>query len=208
MTEVPDPDPEPDEKDYASTEEVQAALRQLSPADEKKLAMIAAVLCERRIEGTSEGWQGPDDLLQEAIVRTLAGDKRWRRSVSMVKHLDRAMENISGHAAARHEKAPVLSGLEGELDEGETRLRRPRRAGPHPFDSAVDYGAAVKDDLVAARRLFAADQEALRLLESQSEGRTESEIQQLFGIGKTQYDTITKRIRRRLARIVTKTGRR
>lgn len=208
MTEDPAPEPESEEKDYASAEDVQAALRGLSKADEKKLAMIAAVFWERRIEGTSEGWQGPDDLLQEAILRTLAGDKRWRRSVSMVKHLDRAMENIAGHAAARHAKTPVHSGGEGNPDEGEVRTRGLQRSAPRPFDSVVDYEAAIRDDLVVARRLFADDQEALRLLESQSQGRTASEIQHLFGIGKTQYDTIAKRIRRRLGRTVTKTGRR
>ena len=94
------------------------------------------------------------------------------------------MESDSGHLAAQHvthatdpiDDCPVVPACQGVLPV--TRI------------SAIEQ----INDVLA---LFAEDKMARDLLVLKSEGFLASEIQKELGIDKTQYETITKRIRRR-----------
>ena len=83
----------PESRQYATTEEVHDAIQHLQDSDFVKLMIIARSFTKRRLYGAVVG---ADDLLQEAIAKTLAGRRRWNRDVSIVRHLDRVMESDSG----------------------------------------------------------------------------------------------------------------
>src|SRR5260370_32184909 len=87
----------PESQQYATRVEVEEALGALADADYVKLIMIAALFCSKRRLALSVC--EPKELLNQAVLKTLECEdgKRWNKKVSMVRHLDRAMENISGH---------------------------------------------------------------------------------------------------------------
>ena len=109
--------------EYASTEESRVAISTLSDDDYIKLMIIAAFFCgERRLRRDQ---LEPEELLGEAISRTLAGDRKWRKNrVSIVRHLDRCMESISGHAVAQ-EKAKTELGAAVLADEFDEKIQAP-----------------------------------------------------------------------------------
>ena len=80
--------------EYASDQEVEAAIAALSPTDVERLRARATY---RVIALASTGLgMSAEDLLQEAILRTFEGRKRWRKTVSFVKHLEQASGTSRG----------------------------------------------------------------------------------------------------------------
>src|SRR5258706_4994619 len=80
---------------YASAEEVEVAVLGLTNDDHAKLLLIARSFCKNSRLYTSV--MEPEELLAEAFAKTLQVEKKWNKRISIVRHLDRAMENISGH---------------------------------------------------------------------------------------------------------------
>ena len=171
------------EEQYATSQEARTAIEQLQNTDYTKLMLIARSFAIR-LRGTVAN---PEDLLHEAILKTLDGRRRWRRSVSILKHLDRVMESDSSHMAKKRVAHGTSQLLEGQA---EPQARLP---GPETRLTAVDE----LDELLA---LFTEDKTALELLHLKGNGLSASVIQRELGMGKTQYDTVTKRIRRRLVK--------
>lgn len=160
----------------ASKAEVRAAIEGLTDGDYAKLMLIARGFARARIRGSVVE---PEDLLQEAITKTLGGRRTWNRTVSILKHLDRVMESDAGHIAekeAAHTPPPAAEGLD-------------------PWERAA--AQAKLNDLLS---LFVGDDQALEVIHLKAEGFSASEIQQQLGISETHYDTVTKRMRRRVAK--------
>jgi DNA-directed RNA polymerase specialized sigma24 family protein len=126
---------------------------------------------------------GAEDLLQDAIAKTLDGRRRWNRRVTMIKHLDRVMESDAGHEAERR----VARAPEKEVD----RIVAP---------SASEARLVALGEIQEVLSLFADDRPALELLRAKGNGLSASEVQRTLGIGASDYETITRRIRRRFAR--------
>src|SRR5208283_886361 len=96
---------------HATAEEVGRAVESLSKDDYAKLMLIARSFCKSRRFSTSV--MEPEELLAEAFAKTLQLDKKWNKRISFIRHLDRAMENISGHLARERRKiVPFPEGLE------------------------------------------------------------------------------------------------
>src|SRR5258706_650354 len=81
---------------YATTDQSAGAIRLLSDADHQKLLLAARFWHAKRKALQKQGIP-PEDLLSQAYLATLAGHRRWRRSISLVKHLSQCMRSISGH---------------------------------------------------------------------------------------------------------------
>ncbi len=171
-------------KQYATREEARVAMETLGPMDYVKLNLIARSFCRTRVKGSVIE---PNDLLHEAITKTLDGRRRWNKSVSIIKHLDRVMESDSGHIIESSISHSTESIEDREVD----------IAGPlfDPLERQSAY-----EELNNILDLFKEDQMARDLLVLKSEGFSASEIQQELGIGKVQYETIMKRIRRHYVR--------
>lgn len=172
------------DKQCATTEEVRDAIEKLGRTDHVKLMIIAKSFCRKRLKGTVIE---PSDLLHEAIVKTLDGRRRWNRKVSIIKHLDRVMESDSGHIIEKDHGTESLEEKESDP------------AGPL-FDPVVKISAY--QELNEVLDLFEEDKIARDLLVLKSQGFSAAEIEKELGIEKGQYETITKRIRRRYAKHV------
>ena len=85
------------EEHYATSQEARTAIEHLQNTDYTKLMLISRSFAIR-LRGTVAN---AEDLLHEAILKTLDGRRRWRRSVSILKHLDRVMESDSSHMAKK-----------------------------------------------------------------------------------------------------------
>jgi hypothetical protein len=179
--------------EYASTEESRAAIAALSDDDYIKLMVIAAFFCRDRYLRRDQ--LEPEDLLDEAISRTLEGDRRWRKSrVSIVRHLDRCMESISGHAVAQEKAKTEMSEaiFADEFDEKTQSPRSKQRADAEMRVLAIGQ-------LEQIRSLFNESPIAFQVLQLKAEGHTESEITLKLGIGKKGYEAARKKIERTMA---------
>lgn len=175
---------------YATREEAHDAIRDLQKPDFAKLMLIARSFARKRRLNAADA--EPEDLLQEAIAKTLDGRGRWSRKVSIVRHLDRVMESDSGHFVERRK---------WEAKRGHDHLYDPdlhrESASLEPSPASVRNRDALHDVLTS----FAGDEQALQLIRLKGDDLSASEIRCQLGMSKTEYDTVTKRIRRRVANL-------
>lgn len=179
---------------YATIAEVKAGLEAFSDADYTKLMMIAISFCRQRRLG--EGVCEPEDLLQEAVVKTLeySDGKRWNKEIPLVRHLDRAMENISGHLAKRQKRmVPFQDGLNPDQDSMVN----------HPTDDGAEQDNV--ETLLSV--VFGDDVQAKEVIIFRAQEIRPNEIQLRLGIDARAYETINRRILRKIAKYVKQNGR-
>ena len=161
----------PEAQQYATRVEVEEGLDSLTETDYAKLMMIAKLFCrERRLAfSVCE----PKELLNQAVLKTLECEegKRWNKNISMVKHLDRAMENISGHLVRERMKIVAFpDGLKPGKDESKAY---------YPSDGGTVF--------------------VLR-----NEGFRPNQVQARLGISAQEYETVNRRILRKISLFATK----
>jgi DNA-directed RNA polymerase specialized sigma24 family protein len=188
---LPQPQKPPDEGKYFSPGEAAEAIARLDDKGKATLRKIARSYWEERMSGPNAAAE-PDDLLQEAMVRTLQGTRRWRRSVTIIKHLIRTMESISWEAY-RARSARTHAWSEDTVDEIDP--------GDRPDDSSqstvVDVVLA-REELAQIESRFENDREALEVLRCRSIELPPSETCERLGIDRYCYNTVNKRIWRKL----------
>jgi hypothetical protein len=199
-TTVVGPDQEEDERgpahEYASRDEATEAILALTEADYTKLMLIARIHWKQR---NLRDMMRPEELLSEAILRTIAPaqrTRRWRKTVvSLLKHLDRTMESISGHAVgdATTEAEALDTLFAEEVDSKTLAPRRFHRAIAENRMLAREQLEELEQSLVGAPR-------ALAFLRLKAEGFTESEIMTRLGIDKQAYEAARKKAEREVAK--------
>lgn len=179
-----------DARQHATHAEVEAGLAALTEADQAKLVMIATSFCKQRC--LAPGVIEPKELVSEAVLKTLQCEegKRWNKKVSLVKHLDRAMENISGHLAGQRTKiVPFTDGL--QPDESEFCTANPEDA----LIEAESLSSMLRD-------VFGDDLQAREIFAMRMDGHPPLEIQGKLNLTPKQYETINRRILRIIAAFV------
>lgn len=168
---------------FADAPRVELEIRSLSEGDWTKLGTIASYLF--KVRALKNTWAEPGDLLQEAVTRTLQGERRWRlKKVSFIYHLARTMESISGHLAENRERD----------------LRQAFRI-PAPLHSPnPEKATESKERLNILREWSAEIPHGWDVLLLKAEGKSASEIQCQLSISSAQYEATRKRIERLLIR--------
>jgi hypothetical protein len=174
---------------YASQEEVDKAIEALKDPDFVKLMIIARFFCRRR--GLTPKEMEPEELLSEAIMKTLQMEKKWRRGVSIIKHLDRAMENISGHLV--EERTRILSFPDGEPSEHKPKDDEVTER------SAQDELISIEESQALLRQVFGDDEQAARVFWLRAEGFQAGQIMAKLDLDDQRYEAIARRIRRKVA---------
>jgi len=185
--------------EYATREEAEVAILCLSSLEKKKLMVAALVWWKRfRLQNTEFT---PEDLLQEAIRRTLETErpKRWRKAVtSIVKHLDRAMENIAGHHQGRLVVEEKALQVVHSLDDYRPS---PTASTPRPIaTSNAESQLAAREDLKQLEAFFGEDVQGYQAVCCRALGMDTSEIMRELGIDANEWETIRKRVQRKLAK--------
>jgi hypothetical protein len=179
---------------YATLAEVEAALNALTDADYTKLMLIAASYCRQRSLTSSAA--EPSDLLNQAVLKTLECEegKRWNKSVTLLKHLDRAMENISGHLV--RERTRIVP-----FPDGQKPITRDFE-DIQPHQDTTD--AAKVSSLLMS--VFGADHQAQEVFVFREEGFCPEDIQKRLALKPKEYETINRRILRRISQFALKTN--
>jgi DNA-directed RNA polymerase specialized sigma24 family protein len=175
----------------ATAQEIRAAIESLTRDDLLRLRQFA--VWRMRGLGRNGGGRDHEDLIQEAVVRTVAGDRRWnQRAVTLAAHLVGAMRSISNHWAT---EVSVRAG-EGLPDSAGVALIE--QLASAAIDPETELAA--KQEIKAIEKLLAGDAAAVRVLDCIRRGLSGPETQLATGYSRTEYETVMKRIRRKLRR--------
>ena len=185
-----------DESKYYTVEEAEAQIQGLSDIEWARLTELARIRARAVPDRTSE------DFLQEAFLRVLEGDRRWPRGLSPDRFFAQILRSwVSDYWKGRErEKQRLDVRLATEVGAGDPDddpvdvIERHPDAAPTPEEA--HHAAQTLEEFLGELDAHARD-----VVEWQLAGYTKAEIQSDFGLDDTAYDTITRRIRRSLAKL-------
>ncbi len=184
------------EEQAASIDEVQSAIRSLTEEELLRLERYARYRI-RSLGGRTLG-RDHEDLLEEAVVATLGGERRWkRRKVGFFTHLVGVMRSLSSHWNERERTVSVLN--ESDVSDESGKFS--------PISSASSSSPSVERVLEAQQQLrrikahFEHDEDVMSILDGLSEGLTGPEIQVNASLDRKNYESALKRMRRGVERL-------
>lgn len=179
--------------DRLSPEEVDAEIQALTTsANWRRVEVIAA--------GLRGGipWMSRDDLLQEALVRLLAGRKKWPRGVHPVVVMEMVMHSIASDARKHDKRSPVEENLavaDGTSTEGSPD-DRPSVHGA--ITITPEEQAERREEIAAVDALVAGDEELQLLVMAWADGLRGTDAAEALGWEMKTYEAARKRLVRRL----------
>ena len=181
----------PDEstKPKLTPDEFLGELQKLSETDKNRLLLYAKNRCLAcRFEA--------EDLLHEAITRTLEGIRNCPVGVGVKTHLYKTMRSIS-HSELKSLDNHGEDSLTVEFDESESHQRDVQEDCPTPEDEALAgvESARVRGEVFS---LFEDDEVAQFVLECWIEDMTAAEIREATDMDHVAYDSKTRKIYRRI----------
>ena len=177
----------------ASKQEVLDGLRGLGDADLRRLEWMARL---RSIGLHGIEWQ---DLLHEAIARTLDGTRQWPKEVSIIVFLRETMRSIASDHWRRESRSPVL--MESQLRDTSDDVEGSVLETVADPVASPERDAAVSEALSQIKLAFSGDPKALRVIVGMAMGKSPREIQEEGQMDARQYASTQRRIRRTLARL-------
>lgn len=196
---------------HASPEEVAQAVARLRPEDLLRLKKRAAL----QIWGTE--YTDPLELLSEAVLRAMIAtdpkkqeDERGRpwpiERVELPAFLSRSIDSIAdtSRESLHQVETDRLEALAGEDGDVGTVLHGAGFSTADTVEQAIDLEeiqarqAAAKADAEFIEQHFAGDQPVLAIIEGEKEEMSPREVQALFGLDETTYDSARRRLRRQV----------
>lgn len=176
----------PEIEDALSRADVDAAIPALTAKEKLILLRGADLFCY------INGFDSPDDLLQEALARAIEGRRKCPRGLPIVPFIWSSMSSIADAAAKRKRRSridvfaePEDAEEEESLDGTGVEVRDPERL------------AAARDALAKIEALFEDDVEVSVLIEELANGLKGEELRASLGLTDTELDTIRKRMHRK-----------
>lgn len=168
-------------------DEIEDAIRALTHAQWARLKLVATKYAGRCLFG-------PDDLLQEAFLRALEGDRKCPAHVDVVKFLAEAMRSIAnGEAEKSENQVTIISVVQpGGEQEGAVDPEAPGLSTEETVISAQSV-MAIRHAMLA---LFSDNSQARDLIEGVMEDFSADELRELTGLDETAYASKRRLIRR------------
>lgn len=173
--------------DHATDAEIEAAVAGLSPEELARLERSADFRA-RALRALGLGWNG-DDLLQEAMLRTFDGRRKWKKSIRFMQHLKETMRSIASHVPDELRGAQVITNFDYED-------RCSSSSSPEDTSDLL----AMRMQISAIRKAFASDAVVLLILDGLEQNMSGPDIQSALGITQREYETAMTRLRRGLRR--------
>lgn len=188
----------------ASEDAVRAAMGEVDRDDiaRAKLALAAELILQRhpRLAHIS-----PQDLIQEALFRTLQGRRKWRPAkIGFLGHVIGAMRSIASAATKSVAKGTVpAEPLEVVNGDGETWEVVPLLPAPSAEDTAIanEERALAEARLDTFHEELAKDAEALAIYERLCEGIPKRGIRAELGMPDKKFWTVGRRLSRLIHRL-------
>jgi DNA-directed RNA polymerase specialized sigma24 family protein len=166
-----------------------AALRALSPTDRLRLRKKA------KYRALGSGMEG-DDLLHEAVLRTLEEDgRKCPTDVALPIYLDNAMRSIADGERAKY-KRELPDGV-GQGQDGP--LATALDPAPSPADAALAR-IVLAEVLDSLQQSFGDDPQALAVIIGDIEEWSADDVKDMEGMDDKQYAAARKRVRRAIER--------
>lgn len=179
-------------RNIASQQDVAEGLCGLTDADLRRLEGIARI----RVLGLHElEWQ---DLLHEAIARTLDGTRQWPIEVDLLVFLRETMRSIASEHWRRKRANPMVSDSHLHTSSEDEDASAFESVVGLAVDPARD--AAATEMIARIEEVFKDDHDALHVLRGMTLGKSPSEIQDEGEMNGRRYASTQRRIRRTLAR--------
>lgn len=162
---------------YLSSEELEVAVSMLNAADILRLKKIA-----NQYTGNHE--LDANDLVQEAVLRTLSGGRKTcPKNLPIVNFLAGVMKSIAHGEREKNDRT---------RDTCDIALCQVHDPNSNPENDVLERQLFKKLEVI-----FEDDEEILLLILYLQEGSTSSEIQENEGWSRTQFNTIRRRMRRK-----------
>lgn len=174
--------------DFASKDEVIRAFTRLSDADLVRIQSFARYRC------FGLPWIDAEDLLQEAIGRSIEGRRRWPKAVPFVTFLRETIRSIAFEELRHRVEGPIRAYADLPNDES--------GAMPDAVVNAPDLAPGPERQIAASQALeaflqaFAEDPAAIAVLLGLANGESPIDICRSANITRTEYQSAQKRIRR------------
>lgn len=167
--------------DSESVETVEKRVKVLTDEEIKKLMIFASFWVKKR--QLYRNSIKPGELLNEAIYRTLIGRRKWKKkNNNFIKHLDGAMQSISGHW----------------VKEFTEKSGRPVDDEKYSNDKSDFRDSEISQELENfIETIFKDDLQSLEILRCISYGMTKVEIKGNLNLSELEYEAAMKRIRRK-----------
>jgi hypothetical protein len=178
--------PVDDEKTARTREDVEAAIRAFSVAEWSRLHKLAKAFSFKT------GW-GFEDLLQEAILRTLQGTRNCPRDVDVTKHLIETMSSIAdGEREKAHNQAPHVPTTQPGVEDA---------ADPTSPEWSAEEKLVYEGGKAEILAMFDDDPVARELVEGILARFDTEQLKELTGLQGTDYNTKRTLVRRRLLKL-------
>ena len=181
--------------------EVDRAIEALTSSEVLRLQQSA----DFRVRGLGRAARGRtwEDLLQQAVLRTLIGaedtrqGRHWNKDVDFVMHLTGAMRSISSNWKRQFKETEAYLISEFPIHDAEGQEHSPLDdvASRH---TAADQCLIEKDEEDRVLTIFKDDREATQVLQGLLDDLKKNEIMPRYALGEKQYAAAVKRIRVKL----------
>ena len=171
----------------APVEELRAAIEYLTTEDRIRLLVVARVFDPHRYE----------DLLQEAIVRTLSGERKWKDGITLYWHLHQTMRSIAWAWYKKLDENLVLESQCGVNDREAAWLANAEAATPDP-----ERQAAARLTLERVLENCGSDPLVLGILMGKLQGKTGPEIREELSLSEQDFSAAAQRLRRSARAVV------
>ncbi len=182
-----------DESDAFSVADLKSAIESFDAADSLRLGKAGRYL----------GWKcqtDGDELLSEAIMRALNGDRRCPKDVSVVRFLVGVMKSLTSEFIEKRNTDPLTQQSSNSLHAplGSLACHLDERPNPEEALEVVRQEEAMEALVHDIEALFVGDDEALRVLRGQMNELSPEEVRRQGLMDQSTYNTARRRIRRRI----------
>lgn len=194
--------------DCAIPDDIRNAIERLTEEESYRLRM-AATYC---LFGTE--YQSPDELINEAVQRTLSaavGEKGrvWKTTVPFIAYMIQTVRGLANDSleSSQQTKTDYIECMATESMSSEDSLFQKDHFHDGPESIALESDeinerqAIAKADVDAIERLFANDDDIGWIIMGLKDDYTATQIKEVSGMSDTQYETARRRFRRGLEKL-------
>ena len=177
-----------DPPDLRTREELKDAIGKFSDADLLRLRKTAQLYAIYPVE--------PDELMQEALCRAIAGTRRCPRNVSVVRFLAEAMRSIV------HDELHKVENQREEVSVHDDTIENPEAITPQEPGPTVEErmitNEQYRDTENKLLELFAGDDEAQLIVMAMLMGIQGAELKKETGLDQTSFNSKRRLVRRKI----------